>query len=526
MSTRGASGRRVRALLSYGVAVTSVLVALLITRVMASYVESFRTPLFFCAIMLGTWLGGFMPGVVATFLTVLALKYYMVPPLYSLSFDLRHAPLFAIFSLSALLISWVIAKQQHAERTVRRVRDELEVTVQERTAALRSSNEELLAEVAERTRTEEALRASEERWRAIFENSAVGIAMVDSNGHPMAANPALQRMLGYTADELLTLSLTDLTHDDDLLPARALMAELVAGTRHQYDMQKRYRRKDGSVIWVNASGSVVPGSGRMQRFLVEIIEDITDRRLAEDSLRKAQVELAHVTRLTTMGELAASIAHEVNQPLAAVITNGNASLRWLAAPTPNLDEVRKAVQRIIRDGHRADDVIRRVRALLKKTDPQKAWVDINEVIREVLTLATSEVRRHRVSVRTDLATGLPPVLGDRIQLQQVILNLLMNGMEAMSSVADRPRELRIESGAHGPQGIFVAVRDSGIGLDSQTLDRIFDAFFTTKPEGMGMGLSISRTIIEAHGGRLWATPNAGPGATFQFSLPLHSQRES
>jgi C4-dicarboxylate-specific signal transduction histidine kinase len=291
-------------------------------------------------------------------------------------------------------------------------------------------------------------------------------------------------------------------------------------------MQKRYRRKDGSVIWVNASGSVVPGSDRMPRFVVEILEDITDRKLAEDSLRKAQAELAHVTRLTTMGELAASIAHEVNQPLAAVITNGNASLRWLAAPTPNLDEVRKAVQRIIRDGHRADDVIRRVRALLKKTDPQKAWVDINEVIREVLTLATSEVRRHRVSVRTDLATGLPPVLGDRIQLQQVILNLLMNGMEAMSSVPDRPRELLIESGSHGPQGIFVAVRDSGIGLDAQTLERIFDAFFTTKPEGMGMGLSISRTIIEAHGGRLWATPNAGPGATFQFSLPLHSQRES
>src|SRR5262249_19339369 len=366
--------------------VTSVLVALLITRVMASYFESFRTPLFFCAIMLSTWLGGFMPGMVATFLTALALKYYMVPPLYSFSFDLRHAPLFVIFSLSALLISWVIAKQQHAERTVRRVRDELEVTVQERTAALRSSNEELQAEVAERTRTEEALRASEERWRGIFGNSAVGIAEGGSNGQHMVADPRWQPMLGYTADELMTLSLTDLTHDDDLLPARAFMAELVEGTRHQYDMQKRYRRKDGSVIWVNASGSIVPGSGRMQRFLVEIIEDITDRRLAEDSLRKAQVELAHVTRLTTMGELAASIAHEVNQPLAAVITNGNASLRWLAAPTPNLDEVRKAVQRIIRDGHRADDVIRRVRTLLKKTDPQKAWVDINEVSREVLTL--------------------------------------------------------------------------------------------------------------------------------------------
>jgi signal transduction histidine kinase len=226
-----------------------------------------------------------------------------------------------------------------------------------------------------------------------------------------------------------------------------------------------------------------------------------------------------------MGELTASIAHEVNQPLAAVITNGNASLRWLAAPTPNLDEAREAVQRIIRDGHRAADVIQQVRALLRKTGPQKSWLDINDVIQEVLTLAHSEVGRPRVSLRTELAAGLPPVLGDRIQLQQVILNLVMNGMEAMSSVADRPRELLIESGTHGPQGIFVAVRDSGIGLDAQTLERIFDAFFTTKPEGMGMGLSISRTIIEAHGGRLWATPHDGPGATFQLTLPMHGERE-
>jgi PAS domain S-box-containing protein len=333
-------------------------------------------------------------------------------------------------------------------------------------------------------------------------------------------------MLGYTADELLTLSLTDLTHEDDLPPTQASMAELVEGTRQQYDRQKRHRHKDGGVIWGNASGSVVPGSDRLPRFLVEIIEDITDRKLAEDSLRKAQAELAHVTRLTTMGELAASIAHEVNQPLAAVITTGNASLRWLAARTPNLDEAREAVRRIIRDGHRAGEVIQRVRALLKKTGPQKAWLDINDVIQEVLTLAHSEVDRHRVSLRTELAAGLPPVLGDRIQLQQVILNLVMNGMEALSSVADRLRELLIRSGTHEPQSIFVAVRDSGIGLDSQTLDRIFDAFLTTKPEGMGMGLSISRTIIEAHGGRLWATPHDGPGATFQFTLPMHGESES
>jgi PAS domain S-box-containing protein len=518
--------QRARTLLSCGVAVTSVLLALLLTRVMESHFESFRTPLFFCAIMLTTWFGGLIPGMIATLLAVLALKYYYLPPLYSLAFDLRHVPLFVIFSVSALCISWVIAKQQHAERAVRKVRDELEMTVRERTATLRRTNEELQAEIAERTRAEEALRSSEERWRAVFENSAVGIALVDSSGCPVAANPALQRMLGYTMDEILTLSLTDLTHDDDLLLTQASIAELIRGTRQQYDLLKRYRRKDGSLIWVNVSGSVVPGSDRVQQFLVEIIEDITDRKLAQDSLRQAQAELAHVTRLTTMGELAASIAHEVNQPLAAVVTNGNACLRWLLAQTPNLPEAREAVQRIIRDGHRAADVILRVRALLKKTGPQKTWLNINDVIHEVLTMAHSEVRKHRVALRTDLAAGLPPVVGDRIQLQQVILNLVMNGMEAMSSVANRSGELLIQSGTHESQGIFVAVQDSGIGLDPQTLDRIFDAFFTTKPEGMGMGLSISRTIIEAHGGRLWAAPHDGPGATFQFTLPMHGESES
>jgi C4-dicarboxylate-specific signal transduction histidine kinase len=257
----------------------------------------------------------------------------------------------------------------------------------------------------------------------------------------------------------------------------------------------------------------------------ELRQEILERQRAQESLQKAQAELAHATRVMMMGELAASIAHEVNQPLAAVITNGNACLRWLARKTPDLEEARAAVGRISREGHRASEVIDHIRTLVKKTPPQKAWVDVNVLIQDTVALARREMNRNQVALRTDLTRGLPAVLGDRIQLQQVLLNLLINGMEAMYGVTNRSRELVIRSQQQDDaDGVFVAVRDCGIGLDVQTVDRIFDAFFTTKPEGLGMGLAISRTIIEVHGGRLWATPNAGPGATVQFTLPVGGER--
>jgi C4-dicarboxylate-specific signal transduction histidine kinase len=217
--------------------------------------------------------------------------------------------------------------------------------------------------------------------------------------------------------------------------------------------------------------------------------------------------------------MTASIAHEVNQPLTAVIANANASLRWLAATTPNLNEAREAVGRIIRDGNRAGDVIGRIRALVKKSDTEKTLLDINEVIQEVVSLAYSEIQKSGVVLKMNLAGDLPRVLGDRIQLQQVILNLVMNGIEAMSGLNEGPRELLVGSGKDEPQGVRVAVRDSGPGLGPKSLDHLFTAFYTTKPQGMGMGLPISRSIIEAHGGRLWATANHDKGATFQFTLP-------
>ena len=247
--------------------------------------------------------------------------------------------------------------------------------------------------------------------------------------------------------------------------------------------------------------------------------DLTERkRRRREPLHKTQAELAHVTRVTTLGELTASIAHEVNQPLAAVIANANASLRWLAAATPNLDEARDAVGRIIRDGNRAGEVIGRIRALVQKTDTEKVRLDINQTVQEVVILMQNEAVRKGVAIRMDLAADVPPVLGDRIQLQQVILNLVMNGIEAMDTVTDRPREMLIRSCQHESDQLLVAVQDSGIGIDGQNLAKIFDAFYTTKSQGMGMGLAISRSIVENHGGRLWALPNDGPGATFQFTL--------
>ena len=264
---------------------------------------------------------------------------------------------------------------------------------------------------------------------------------------------------------------------------------------------------------------VVERTSQLTAVNEELRKEILERKRAEEALCEAQAELAHVTRMMTMGELMASIAHEVNQPLAGVTTNGSACLRWLARDPPHLEEARACLRRIIRDGHRAAEVIARIRALVKKSAPAKAPLDLSDTIHEVLAMISPEARQHRVSVRTDLAAGLPPVRGDRLQVQQVLLNLVMNGIDAMQTVTDRPRELLIRSQPHESDTVLVTVQDTGIGLDPQSIARLFEPFYTTKPEGMGLGLSISRSIIEAHGGRLWAAAHNDYGATFHFTLP-------
>ena len=249
---------------------------------------------------------------------------------------------------------------------------------------------------------------------------------------------------------------------------------------------------------------------------------ITRTRRAAEALRQAQADVAHVSRVLTMGELTTSIAHEVNQPLAGIVTNAGACLRWLAGDPPNLEEAREAARRIIRDGNRASEVIARIRALARKADTEKQPMDLNEAVQEVLALTEGEVRRNGVVVRRDLTPDLPPVLGDRVQLQQVALNLVMNGIEAMTTVTDRPRVLIVRTQRVDGDHACVTVQDSGVGLDPKSADHIFEAFYSTKRGGMGMGLSISRSIVENHGGRLYALPSDGPGATFQFTVPQRS----
>jgi PAS domain S-box-containing protein len=292
-----------------------------------------------------------------------------------------------------------------------------------------------------------------------------------------------------------------------------------------FEHEYRLLMPDGSVKYVHATAhAVTDASGGIE--FVGAVTDVSARKQAEAELHEAQAKLAHVTRVTALGELAASIAHEVNQPLAAVVTNAAACLRWLDRDPPNLTEARGTVQSIINDGNRAGEVIQRVRSLVNKTADQKAPLHINEVVNEVISLLQHELLSHAVSLRLELSPALGLVLADRIQLQQVILNLVINAVEAMQPIADRPRELVIRTRQDDAHQILVTVRDCGVGLAAGNADRLFEAFFTTKSSGMGMGLSICRSIVEAHGGRLSASGNVGPGATFQFTLPLHQEDDA
>jgi PAS domain S-box-containing protein len=387
---------------------------------------------------------------------------------------------------------------------------------------------ELLASQAaislENARLYNDLGEREARIRRLVDSNIIGIVIWNFQGRIIEANEAFLDIVGYAREDLVSgrLRWMELTPVEWRDADDQNIAELKAAGTVQ-PREREFFRKDGSRVPVLLGATTF---GDLQDEGVAFVLDLTDRKHAEEALRKAQAELAHVTRVTTLGELTASIAHEVNQPLAAVVNAAAACLRWLHGSTPNLDEARHAVDWIIKEGNRASEVIRRVRALANKTDIEKVPLDINDAVKEVIALVEREMDGHRVSLRTELAPALPMILGDRVQLQQVIINLVMNGIEAMQSVTDRPRELVIQSQQDETRRVLVTVADSGVGIFAENADRLFNAFFTTKSSGMGMGLSICRSIVDAHGGRLWATANVPHGATFQFTLPVNADTAS
>jgi PAS domain S-box-containing protein len=364
----------------------------------------------------------------------------------------------------------------------------------------------------------------EAKIRRLVDANIIGIFFWEIEGRIVEANDAFLRMVGYDREDLISgrVRWTDLTPPEWLgVGARAVEEVKITGSLQP--CEKEFFRKDGSLVPILIGAASFEEEGNQG---VAFVLDLTEQRQAEAEARESeqryremQIEIAHANRVATVGQLIASIAHEVNQPIAGALTNADAALRWLGRDPPDLQEVRQALDRIVQDATRAGNVIVRIREIIEKPPARKDCLDINEVIREVIELTRGQAVKNGASVRTDLGEGLPRIEGDRVQLQQVALNLIVNAVQAMCVVADGPRELFITTVRDEPNGVLVTVKDCGPGLPTASLEQVFTPFYTTKPSGLGMGLSICRSIIEAHGGRLWASANVPRGAIFQFTLP-------
>jgi len=377
-----------------------------------------------------------------------------------------------------------------------------------------------VTDITDRKREEAALRYSEENYRLVVETAPDAVISIDERGAILFANPATVRIFGYDPTELIGKPLTVLMPEFlRKLHEKGFSRYLATGQRHinWQGTELTALRKNGQEFPVEISFGELSRDGH--KVFTGFIRDISERKQAQQALQMTQADLARVSRLTTMGELAASIAHEVNQPLTAVTNNSSACLRLLAADNLKPEVLHRALEEIVADGNRASAVVARIRGFIKKEPVEKDRLDMNDVIQEVLALADRELYENRVRLERQLTKALPLVLADRVQMQQVLLNLIMNGIEAMIPVTDQPRSLWVESRVDESGDILVAVRDSGTGLGSAA-DRVFTPFFTTKANGMGMGLSISRSLVENHGGRLWAMPNSPIGAVFSFTLPV------
>jgi PAS domain S-box-containing protein len=378
-------------------------------------------------------------------------------------------------------------------------------------------------DVTDRKRAEDALRRSE-----VYLAEAQRLSVTGSFGWRISDNVIVWSRETYRIFDVdpavkPTLELVrEHTHPDDIELVRSTI-ERMANEDREFDFEHRLLLPDGAIKHLHVRTHRVRfESGEVE--IVGALRDVTAAREAEEALRRSQAELAHAARVTTLGELSASIAHEVNQPLTSIVASGQAAIRWLDRDVPEKEKAHRAIMRLLNEAQRAVQVIGRIRELAKKAEPEMAQVDINSLVEDVVTLVQREAVGQRVAVQTELASELPPVWGDRIQLQQVLINLMINGIQAMASVIDRARVLVIRTQRYGDDELLVAVEDAGIGIAPENLDRLFGAFYTTKPDGMGMGLSISRSIMEAHGGRVWATRNNGPGMTFQFTLSEYREQ--
>jgi PAS domain S-box-containing protein len=374
-----------------------------------------------------------------------------------------------------------------------------------------------LRDITERKRARQALQRSEAFLAEAQHLSRIGSFSWRVTTDEITWSEQLYRIFQIDRDAPVTFELIGTRiHPEDL---SVFQEHIERSRRDRSDVQLEFRLQmpDGAVKYVHVAAHTRGDHGELE--YIGAVQDVTERRSSEEALSRARSELSHVARVTSLGVLTASIAHEVNQPLSGIVTNASTCLRMLAADPPNVDGARETARRTIRDGNRASEVITRLRALYGKKEPTIESVDLNEATREVIALSLSELQRNRVTLRPELADDLPPVKGDRIQLQQVILNLIRNGSDAMSSVDDRPRQLLIRTERDEGDRVSLTVQDAGTGFDPQAVDRLFEGFYTTKNDGMGIGLSVSRSIIESHHGRLWATLNNGPGSAFKFSIP-------
>jgi len=508
------------AIWSYTIAVLSVAAALIISRWPGLHLQDAPVSLFLCAVILSAWFGGIWPGLLATVLSAFAFYYFFLPPIHSLGRKPDEIPRLLVFMVSALFVGLLSVAQRSATESLRRARDDLKETVQE----LRITNEELEAESSERKRAEESLRLSEgylaEAQRLTHTGSWVWQVAGRNAVH---LSDEWYRVHGFDPEDGIPTLEQRLQriHPEDRVKWQEAIDRAVR-EKSEYDVEFRILLPDATVKYIHSVGHpAFDSSGDLVQF-VGSSTDISESKQAEESLRQAQADLAHVNRVTTMGELTASVAHEVNQPIAAAVTNAKTCLRWLTRDEPDLEEARAAAMRIVNDGTRAAEIIKRIRLLFKKGTSERELVDIKEVIQEMVVLLRAEAMRYSILVRTELEADTPQIMADRVQLQQVLMNLMLNSIDAMRD-ADGARELAIKSRRAENDHVLVCVSDTGVGLPPQQSDKLFDAFFTTKPHGTGMGLSISRSIVESHGGRLWAANNSPRGASFSFSLPTKAE---